>query len=425
MTAVVTGPGVRLLVVDHGLGMTAERMADENGRLAHRERLDLVPTEVLGLFVVGRLARRHGLRVVLTPSPGGGVTAEVEVPERLLVVGVTETRVVAVARARVGTPEHPLVAPPRALAGTAPVTPGETASVPVTPVTPIAPVGPAPEWPIRRRTPVTPAQPVEAPAGGPADPQVVDQPVVEQVADAQVAETQAAEPRVVEAEIVEDVPETAEPTGSAYDEAAFSRAKQMIGAGQPWNAFVPQPRTTPENAATGRNGERGGNERPVKEPTGLRQRVPGAQLPPRGGRRKVPRPSVPDPAEARALVEQFEAGVKHAERHVRNATPTAEPATAATPTPVAAATPTPVAAVTPAPAPVPAAVPANGVQAPLRRRQPGATLESSPTTAEPTATEPPLDADEARVLVQEFEAGVARALRKIGAGLRDEEESPR
>jgi hypothetical protein len=81
--------------------------------------------------------------------------------------------------------------------------------------------------------------------------------------------------------------------------------------------------------------------------------------------------------------------------------------------------------VTPAPAPVPAAVPANATQAPLRRRQPGATLEATPQTAEPSATELPLDADEARQLVQEFEAGVARAMRKIGAGLRDEEESPR
>ena len=46
--------------VDHGIGMTAERLAEENARLTRRERLDLAPTEVLGLFVVGRLARRHG-----------------------------------------------------------------------------------------------------------------------------------------------------------------------------------------------------------------------------------------------------------------------------------------------------------------------------------------------------------------------------
>ena len=51
--------GARLAVVDHGLGLAPERLAEENARLTRRERLDLAPTEVLGLFVVGRLARRH------------------------------------------------------------------------------------------------------------------------------------------------------------------------------------------------------------------------------------------------------------------------------------------------------------------------------------------------------------------------------
>ena len=66
--------GVQLVVVDHGIGMPDERLAEENARIARRERLDLVPTQVLGLFVVGRLARRHGLAVALHHTPDGGVT---------------------------------------------------------------------------------------------------------------------------------------------------------------------------------------------------------------------------------------------------------------------------------------------------------------------------------------------------------------
>jgi hypothetical protein len=77
--------GVRLAVIDHGIGMPTERLMEENSRLTRRERLDLAPTEVLGLFVVGRLARRHGLGVALTESPGSGVTATVRLPARLLV----------------------------------------------------------------------------------------------------------------------------------------------------------------------------------------------------------------------------------------------------------------------------------------------------------------------------------------------------
>src|SRR5690242_21365280 len=41
-------------------------------------------TEVLGLFVIGRLARRHGIGVVLTPTAGGGVTATVQLGHHLL-----------------------------------------------------------------------------------------------------------------------------------------------------------------------------------------------------------------------------------------------------------------------------------------------------------------------------------------------------
>ncbi|MFG3015395.1 ATP-binding protein [Streptomyces cinerochromogenes] len=77
--------GTHIVVTDHGLGMSAERLAEENARLIRRERLDLVPTKVLGLFVVGALARRWEIDVELTRTPGGGVTAEVTLPASLLV----------------------------------------------------------------------------------------------------------------------------------------------------------------------------------------------------------------------------------------------------------------------------------------------------------------------------------------------------
>ncbi|MFD7276378.1 ATP-binding protein [Streptomyces sp. NPDC059862] len=73
-----------ITVADHGLGMSAERLAEENARLIRRERLDLVPTKVLGLFVVGNLARRWEIGVTLSRTPGGGVTAEVSIPSSLL-----------------------------------------------------------------------------------------------------------------------------------------------------------------------------------------------------------------------------------------------------------------------------------------------------------------------------------------------------
>ncbi|MET8942601.1 ATP-binding protein [Streptomyces sp. NPDC004542] len=76
--------GTHVVITDHGLGMSAERLAEENARLIRRERLDVVPTKVLGLFVVGTLARRWEIGVELSRTPGGGVTAEVTLPARLL-----------------------------------------------------------------------------------------------------------------------------------------------------------------------------------------------------------------------------------------------------------------------------------------------------------------------------------------------------
>ncbi|GAB2954292.1 nitrate- and nitrite sensing domain-containing protein [Streptomyces pseudoechinosporeus] len=75
-----SGGGALVEIVDHGLGMSEERLAEENARLIRRERLDLAPTEVLGLFVVGGLSRRWGIEVELSRTPGGGVTATVAVP---------------------------------------------------------------------------------------------------------------------------------------------------------------------------------------------------------------------------------------------------------------------------------------------------------------------------------------------------------
>ncbi|WP_052443212.1 ATP-binding protein [Streptacidiphilus neutrinimicus] len=78
-----------LEIVDHGLGMSAERLLEENARLVRRERLDLAPTRVLGLFVVGVLARRWDLRVTLSHTPGGGVTCDVALPADLVTPGAT------------------------------------------------------------------------------------------------------------------------------------------------------------------------------------------------------------------------------------------------------------------------------------------------------------------------------------------------
>jgi signal transduction histidine kinase len=77
--------GFAIEIEDRGLGMTPTRMAELNERLANPPDINPANTEQLGLFVVGQLARRHGISVTLRQSPFGGTTAVVLVPQRLIV----------------------------------------------------------------------------------------------------------------------------------------------------------------------------------------------------------------------------------------------------------------------------------------------------------------------------------------------------
>jgi signal transduction histidine kinase len=77
--------GFAIEIEDRGLGMVPQRMHELNDRLANPPDLNPANTEQLGLFVVGQLARRHGIRVMLRPSPYGGVTAITLIPLTLIV----------------------------------------------------------------------------------------------------------------------------------------------------------------------------------------------------------------------------------------------------------------------------------------------------------------------------------------------------
>lgn len=77
--------GFAIEIEDRGLGMVPERLQELNERLANPPGLNPANTEQLGLFVVGQLARRHGIRVVLRQSPYGGTTAVALIPLALIV----------------------------------------------------------------------------------------------------------------------------------------------------------------------------------------------------------------------------------------------------------------------------------------------------------------------------------------------------
>ncbi|MFI6321283.1 nitrate- and nitrite sensing domain-containing protein [Nonomuraea sp. NPDC050556] len=77
--------GYAIEVEDRGLGMTADELSAANERLAAPPEFDLADSDRLGLFVVGRLAVRHGIKVSLRVSPYGGTTAIVLIPAAIVV----------------------------------------------------------------------------------------------------------------------------------------------------------------------------------------------------------------------------------------------------------------------------------------------------------------------------------------------------
>lgn len=91
----LSGGGVMLDITDNGIGMPPEECAEVNRRLAEPPVVDVSVSRRMGLFVVGRLATRHGIRVQLRPGTSGGLTVLALLPDSI------------VARSNAGGPGRP------------------------------------------------------------------------------------------------------------------------------------------------------------------------------------------------------------------------------------------------------------------------------------------------------------------------------
>src|SRR5262245_51574349 len=81
----IVGKGFAVEIEDRGLGLSDEELEQVNELLANPPPFDPSTSDQLGLFVAGQLAKRHDIKITLRPSPYGGITAIVIIPQNLVV----------------------------------------------------------------------------------------------------------------------------------------------------------------------------------------------------------------------------------------------------------------------------------------------------------------------------------------------------
>jgi signal transduction histidine kinase len=87
------GTGLVAEIDDRGLGLNAAERDAINQRLANPPEFDPASSDQLGLFIVSRLAARHGIRVSLRESAYGGTTAIIRMPFGVIIRDEDQTPV--------------------------------------------------------------------------------------------------------------------------------------------------------------------------------------------------------------------------------------------------------------------------------------------------------------------------------------------
>ncbi|XVS62453.1 nitrate- and nitrite sensing domain-containing protein [Actinosynnema sp. CA-299493] len=172
------GGGVFVDVVDLGVGMSEEDLAQANRRIAlaaSEDSGELPVSRQLGLYVVGRLAGRHGIDVSLREQ-GDGLRAVVALPAELVrATGPTPARVPA---AQPSIPSPSIPQPALRTAGAQPYSTGPQPALPRTAGTQPYSTGPQPALPRAAGSPSPSTGPQPALPRAAVPPPVLPQPVL-------------------------------------------------------------------------------------------------------------------------------------------------------------------------------------------------------------------------------------------------------
>jgi signal transduction histidine kinase len=157
----LTSGGALIEITDRGLGIAAEELAYANWRLDNPPVVDVSVSRRMGLFVVGRLAARHGIRVRLRQVPHGGLSALIWVPDQVAAFE-SATPVAGLRRQPQSRGFHPFFRPGRrsTSAGAMPAVAARTPSQPAQPALASSPDQAAESAPTTvSGLPIRPAQP--------------------------------------------------------------------------------------------------------------------------------------------------------------------------------------------------------------------------------------------------------------------------
>jgi signal transduction histidine kinase len=106
---ILVSGGVLVEITDEGLGIPEQELAYANWRLDNPPVIDVAVSRRMGLFVVGRLAARHGIKVRLRRATSGGLSALIWVPDT---VAETEPAAAVGPRRRVGSGDPIVISSP-------------------------------------------------------------------------------------------------------------------------------------------------------------------------------------------------------------------------------------------------------------------------------------------------------------------------
>lgn len=227
-------------IMDRGIGMDDAAINSANELLANPPFMGLEISRSLGFIVIGRLAARFGIRVVLAPNAGGGVIATVILPaETVMALSMPTSR--QPAPAAVTPPPMPPRPVPTSVPTAAPptsVAPSATAPPMPTPVPAAAAASVPPRPPAPAPVSAPPASPA-APMPSLSDVPAMPQPVVV------AREDQPALPRrQPKAPVVPPSP-TSEPAHAASAERTPEQVRSMLSR---YQAGVQRGRTAAEVA---------------------------------------------------------------------------------------------------------------------------------------------------------------------------------